>query len=464
MGDNLEILNSTKKITDTKSDYKSKITEDFKQLLKSKKETKQAVRDNVADKNKKQLENYNADKANILTEKKDIKIEKSSLNEKPVEVKSQDNKSTENIYDSGNLETFDDIKIIDDNFDDIDMTALVSLLLIVNNKKNLEIDDINVEDFKICAKEFLSGKTIEDIALDGTLDSMSVKKEQLFKIKDFLGNIVDNMESVEAVKEQIVLNNMSPAKDNIIKALNSKGLTDEEIKMFNMILKAKNILADDNKVTSISEGIKLDIISESDIIKNTQSSSEFLSNSDDSTSDKDDEFLSRILLDDKSKDSFDLGMQRLKTFSVVSEPKVEQSISKFTIKTDIANFVSNMTKSNIKELVVKVNPGNLGEVSIKLVSDSDNMKAIIKFSSKETYAFINTQDIKQHLTTENIKISDVEISLYKEDATFSNGESSFEQEGFDRKYQNSQNEDYKISNIDEAVDEELGISSLDIII
>ena len=79
-----------------------------------------------------------------------------------------------------------------------------------------------------------------------------------------------------------------------------------------------------------------------------------------------------------------------------------------------------MVTNNIKEMTVKINPGQLGEITIKVIEEGGVMKANIKASSKETYTLLSQQlgDIKKHLGEQNIKIQEVNISIYDEDATF----------------------------------------------
>ena len=79
-----------------------------------------------------------------------------------------------------------------------------------------------------------------------------------------------------------------------------------------------------------------------------------------------------------------------------------------------------MSNNGLKELTVKVNPGNLGEITIKLVQEDGVMKANLKANSKETTDLLsqNLADIKKQLGEQNIKIADVNIELYQDDTTF----------------------------------------------
>lgn len=100
----------------------------------------------------------------------------------------------------------------------------------------------------------------------------------------------------------------------------------------------------------------------------------------------------------------------------VDAPKV---INRANMVEDIVKSVKYMNSNNIKELVVRINPKELGEVAIRVIQEDGIMKANLKASSKETYSILsqNLGDIKRYLGEQNIKIQQVDISLY-EDTTY----------------------------------------------
>ena len=100
----------------------------------------------------------------------------------------------------------------------------------------------------------------------------------------------------------------------------------------------------------------------------------------------------------------------------VDAPKV---INRANMVEDIVKSVKYMNSNNIKELVVRINPKDLGEVAIRVIQEDGIMKANLKASSKETYSILsqNLGDIKRYLGEQNIKIQQVDISLY-EDTTY----------------------------------------------
>lgn len=105
--------------------------------------------------------------------------------------------------------------------------------------------------------------------------------------------------------------------------------------------------------------------------------------------------------------------------SNVEKVEVPKVINRANMVEDIVKSVKYMTSNNIKELVVRINPKDLGEVAIRIVQEDGIMKANLKASSKETYSILsqNLGDIKRYLGEQNIKIQQVDISLY-EDTTY----------------------------------------------
>lgn len=118
------------------------------------------------------------------------------------------------------------------------------------------------------------------------------------------------------------------------------------------------------------------------------------------------------------------------------------TVAKETASIDIVNNIKYMSRNLIQQLTVKVYPKELGEVTIKLLSEEGIMRADIKATSKETYNLLNSnlEEIKKYLNNENIEIKEVNISLYNEDTTYFSGQ------GFQEN--NSENNERIFSEID----------------
>ena len=152
---------------------------------------------------------------------------------------------------------------------------------------------------------------------------------------------------------------------------------------------------------------------------------------------KEDKFLNSLIDDDKdsSLNKINLFATRTQTIQNQGVDTVRGlSINKATFADDLIKDVKFMSNNGLKELIVKVNPGNLGEITIKLVQEDGLMKANLKASSKETSELLsqNLTDIKKQLGEQNIKITDVNIELYQDDTTF------FSEQGFGRQLSQEQ--------------------------
>ncbi len=110
-------------------------------------------------------------------------------------------------------------------------------------------------------------------------------------------------------------------------------------------------------------------------------------------------------------------------------------VNEATMAKDIITNVKYMSENNIQELTVKIYPEEMGEVTIKLLSEEGIMRADIKATSKETYLLLNAnvEEIKKSLSNENIQIKEVNIELYSEDTTYFSGGS------FEESFKNSRN-------------------------
>ena len=152
---------------------------------------------------------------------------------------------------------------------------------------------------------------------------------------------------------------------------------------------------------------------------------------------KEEKFLNSLIDDDKDKslNKINLFASRTQTLQNQGVDKVRGlTINKDNFTNDLIKDVKFMSTNSLKELTIKVNPGNLGEITIKLIQEDGVMKANLKANSKETTALLsqNLTDIKKQIGEQNIKIADVNIEIYKDDTTF------FSEQGFGRQLSEEQ--------------------------
>lgn len=121
--------------------------------------------------------------------------------------------------------------------------------------------------------------------------------------------------------------------------------------------------------------------------------------------------------------------------SLISDVK-PVAVSRETVATDVVSNVKYMVKNQVEQLTVKIYPKELGEITIKIISEDGIMKADIKSTSKETYTLLNSnmEEIKKHLSNESLIIKEVNIGLY-EDTTYYSGQ------GFSNKFNDERNKE-----------------------
>lgn len=130
------------------------------------------------------------------------------------------------------------------------------------------------------------------------------------------------------------------------------------------------------------------------------------------------EDLLKSILKDKDElpvNRFNIASNNLSTGQVVNQTEV-QSLNRGTMVNDVIKTVKYMVSNSVKELVVKINPKELGEVLISIIQEDGVMKASIKASSKETYNLLaqNLNELKKNIAEQNIKVQGVDISLNQE--------------------------------------------------
>lgn len=143
----------------------------------------------------------------------------------------------------------------------------------------------------------------------------------------------------------------------------------------------------------------------------------------------------------------------------VEAPKV---INRANMVEDIVKSVKYMDSNNIKELVVRINPKDLGEVAIRVVQEDGIMKANLKASSKETYSILsqNLGDIKRYLGEQNIKIQQVDISLYEDTTYF---KEDFQGQAFNQERRESQSSNKQMEVSSSLIEEEFEENEVDML-
>jgi flagellar hook-length control protein FliK len=140
-------------------------------------------------------------------------------------------------------------------------------------------------------------------------------------------------------------------------------------------------------------------------------------------------------------------------------------INKETVVADVIKTVKYMVTDGVKELAVKINPKELGQVIITLVQEDGAIKASIKATSKDTYNMLaqNLNEMKKSLAEQNIKVQAVDISLNQEtnnynEGSFSNG--TFQNRNSNNRFHQNGRSSTQIGSVEELeeeyVSEEIG--------
>ena len=378
--------------------YKSK---DFKTVLNSK--------SNDDNKNIQK-----ADDTESSTEVKDSIAVKEPTKDS-TEVKDSDKDSTEVDKLKDELKKLEEDSKSDskDKVTDI-LTELLSLLNKINgneNQKTLNTES-NSELLKAITQEINGAKNS-----DNNLNSLMAKLAELLKTDSSKEKLdTDSLKSMEKIlsnlSSNLANNNTENAKEikSGIKDLMSEISNMQNTKQSQKVLTLEEMLNQNYSHDNKEDSLKQDSSNTSSSNSNKEAS-------------KEDKFLNSLANDNKdtSLDKINLFASRTQiTQQSQSVSTTEQlTVNKTTLANDLIKDVKFMTANSIKELTVKVNPGNLGEITIKLIQEDGITKANLKANSKETEALLsqNLANIKNHLDEQNIKIDDVSVEVYKEDTT-----------------------------------------------
>lgn len=406
-----------------KSNVDSK--KNFSEVLNSKKESR------VNDK-----DSRNNDKQSVTDSDKNSKIDelKSKIKELKEEVKKE---------------------VIDGNCDEKKVSdILAELLIALNNllEKNEVSQVLNADE-----NNDMIGKLIEQLTSDNNEENNLL--QQLIEIlssdeaKNSLGS--DVLKDMKELLQQLSASLTDDSNENI-----NKGITD--------------IISKLDEMLQNSDEQGKDIITTEELFKQSNSNQDSSMENDDNnagmtdkkSNSKEDKFLNSLIEDKKESVDNKINLFATRTQSVQAQNTEVRgfTINKATFADDIIKDVKFMSTNNLKELTVKVNPGNLGEITIRLVQEDGLMKANLKANSKETTALLaqNLAEIKKEIGDQNIKISEVNIELYNEDTTFFKNESfggqlSQEQNNSKGASQNNTDVNISTSENDEVLEENLAM-------
>lgn len=346
----------------------------------------------------------------------------------------------------------------EENFqgNNIDSEAIEELVALLNQI-------INLPEFK----NLLPTKLEDPMFISNIVNNINLETENVNSNKDIFNlanNILETLESKNSNKvlSEEQLNGFKAALETLSKNLlnkdtsliNNSIIIPKEVNGKNLAIKnlkdSKDIKINDTNLNiedDLNEveikTILTDSKSNLDTNKNNESKVYMSKYGVIPEAEKDDKVLAKILGESESsvlnKQNTFINKLNINSNDVIKEP---MTINKETMNADIIKNVKFMIKNAVSELKVKIYPKELGEMTIKLLSEEGILKADIRAKSKETYNLLNSNlnDIKKTLEQQNIKIQEVNITLYSDDTTYYSGENTR-----DEMFKNNENRQNKNS-------------------
>lgn len=475
----IDILNSVEALVIPRKNKEVKSENNFKDILAnttSSKNQKDEIISSEKSKVEKEVNSTEDIKREATKENEDIRTD-SYHNKEFIEIEKF---NEENLLNKKDFEVIEELMALIMGVNEIINKDLKALNEIINKDLKSLIEEsgldfsINETNKELINRLFIAVESGNELIGKNNLQELinSLKVIEFVEKDNFLGNtdvkdILDKLvEDLEKVN--LVLENTSLLKENkeirneIKKFIESGKYIIENLSQINIPKDNSLSLEGDNTL----EGGEFIVTSKEDEIINKKAETSFNDkengNKEFSAAEKEELVLNKILGHEIKEQNLFIPNKILAMNSEnIGELKETINIKSFSV--DTVKSMKYMVNNSIKELVVKVNPGNLGDVTIKISMAGNEVKANISTASKELYNYINSDEIKNMLNQENIKVSEVNISLYQEDTTFFKEGSEFnsrENQGREGTFNKRE-----FNTLEEGIVEEVkDLSSLDIIV
>lgn len=324
----------------------------------------------------------------------------------------------------------------------------------INTSKdsNTVLDNETVNDIKndddskldVNSKEKLSKDTDTD-KINEILMQIAQLLNSKIDLKDLLGTFSNKISDLEGECKKLNLNftqiidmlknNIISSQKNLLESLlnsdslNSEPFTNKENndKLFSKIKSEfQSMIKDDNQIININLDNKKPIL----VIDSNLSDGSKKENSSSAGFNNTDEVRLKELTGDKNTkvDKVTSFMNMLRAENINSENNISQgdvTINRTSFTNDIIKAMKYMEVNNVKDLTVKVQPNNLGDILIKVTMENGVLKASVSASNKDTYSLLNSNisEIQNKLNISDIKIQNFTVNIYNEDTTFFKKES-----------------------------------------
>lgn len=440
-----------------KANTKTSTSKEFEKFFKKASiEKRNVVENKDSIQNKNNVENKNVNEEN--SDEKDVSLTESTSSQKT------DDKNVEN-KNAGNENTIETEieKLKNSNSKEDYINNLISLLeKVLNGELGV---DLNLIQSIQKALKGLNGEIFNQINTSIDAESISQIKNDILQImKNDFGSQFNFKEMEDKPLSEIFglivklpsinTSEKSDFKNQIIKVLKDR-LEDYNAKSesanFNLESKNLNIKSDIANLKaekSNSDKIKVDLngnsINATDInlgnIENETSAESF------DESNFESQLLKKLAFSDKNDDKPQFQkvinyMSRINQAQGI-DPAVEVDSKDFGVVNsknlveDLVKDVKFMQLNNLKEMTVRINPKELGQLIIKITMENGAMKANITAHNKEAYNLLNTNysELNSKLSNDGIKIQNFTIDIYNGDTTFFSNEKNKNenQQGFSK--------------------------------
>lgn len=301
---------------------------------------------------------------------------------------------------------------IKDSEGDTDDELLQSILSSLNiSNLNNELDNINS----------MSNKSTQDI--NNLIDDLN----QLDN-KNLIGNLLlNNSQDVSQVSEDIFNNLMQDivVDDellNLRQQLESKSINSEENILSNSIEESANIQSDesdksiDNQTNSITNAVNIEESYNQLEISSLSNKSNLFNNTKSDLENDDLDTLEGILDEDYNNI---IGFNNRITESENTSSKVDidsapiREVRQEAIGDDIVQTVRYLNENGLEEIKVKINPRELGEMTIKIMKSLEETKLSITITNEDIYDLVNknVSEITKHLKSLDINVKEVFVDV-----------------------------------------------------
>lgn len=178
-----------------------------------------------------------------------------------------------------------------------------------------------------------------------------------------------------------------------------------------------------------------------------------------------------ILENIADKNASDLSIINNKTFT--QESAANKNLPAVTIRAsnlgdDFIKMVKYLKSNNIEEIKVNINPKELGDMTIKLLKDSEATKVFIHVGKEETFNMLNKNlnDINKHLADLGIKAKDIVVEMKSNDQNFFSDNLSQEfsrKEEQKKQKRSSKNNGIELNSIEDLDEDKIDESNLNIL-